>query len=78
MPKYYIIYTSPKKDHYLWNGTSLDKLEKPGEDNLMFSGKSFKEEELPHAIANCKKAIRQSYPKDTDPEIKTVQIAVSD
>jgi hypothetical protein len=78
MPKYNIIYTTPHHDHYLWNGTSLTKLEKAGQETLMFSGKSFKEEELADAIANCKKAIARSFPKDTDPEIKSVQIAVSD
>ena len=78
MPKYNIIYTTAHHDHYLWNGTSLDKLEKTGQENLMFSGKSFKEEELDNAITDCKKTIAQAFPKDTDPEIKTVQIAVSD
>jgi len=78
MPKYNIIYTSPKKDHYLWNGTSLDKLERAGQENLMFSGKIFKEEELPGAIKDCKAAIAQSFPKDENPDIKTVLINVSD
>ena len=78
MPKYNIIYTTTHHDHYLWNGTSLDKLEKTGQENLMFSGKSFKEEELADAMADCKKAITQSFPKDDAPEIKSVQIAVSD
>jgi len=78
MPKYNIIYTSPQKDHYLWDGTSLTKLEKAGQEILMFSGKVFKEEELAGAIKECKKAIAQSFPKDEAPEIKTVQIAVSD
>jgi hypothetical protein len=78
MPKYNIIYTSPQKDHYLWDGSSLTKLEKAGQENLMFSGNVFKEDELANAIEECKKAVTQSFPKDTEPEIKTVQIAVSD
>jgi len=78
MPKYNIIYTTAHHDHYLWNGTSLSKLEKAGEENLMFSGKMFKEDELADAIADCKKAIARSFPKDNDPEIKSVQIPVSD
>jgi hypothetical protein len=78
MPKYNIIYTSPQKDHFLWDGTTLTKLEKAGQETLMFSGKVFKEDELDDAIKECKDAIAQSFPKDSDPEIKTVKIAVSD
>ena len=51
MPKYNIIYTSPQKDYYLWDCTSLTKLEKAGQENLMFSGKVFKEDELAGAIS---------------------------
>jgi hypothetical protein len=78
MAKYNIIYTTPHHDHYLWNGISFDKIEKAEQELLRFSGKSFKEEELTDAISDCKKAITQSFPKDDNPEIKTVQIAVSD
>ncbi|MFI5157305.1 MAG: hypothetical protein ACHQF4_00475 [Sphingobacteriales bacterium] len=78
MPKYNIIYTTPHHDHYLWNGTSLDKIEKTEQETLRFSGKSFKEDELTDAIADCKKTIPRAFPKDTDPDIKTVQIIVSD
>jgi hypothetical protein len=78
MPKYNIIYTSPQKDPYLWDGTSLTKLEKAEQGMLRFSGKSFKKEELDDATADCKKAVKQSFPKDENPEIKSVQITVSD
>jgi len=78
MPKYNIIYTSPQKDHYLWDGTSLTKLEKAEQETLRFSGKSFKKEELDDATADCKKGIAQSFPKDENPLIKSVQITVSD
>ncbi|WP_179415664.1 hypothetical protein HDF19_05500 [Mucilaginibacter sp. E4BP6] len=78
MPKCNIIYTSPQKDHYVWDGTSLTKLEKAEQETLRFSGKSFKQDELDEAIKDCKKAIEQSFPKDENPEIKTVKITVSD
>ena len=78
MPKYNIIYTSPQKDNYLWDGASLTKLERAGQENLMFSGKIFKEDELADAMKDCKAAIAQSFPKDENPEIKTVLINVSD
>jgi hypothetical protein len=78
MPKYNIIYTSPNDDHYLWNGTSLDKLEKEEQEVLLFSGKNFKEGELKDAINDCKKAAKQLFSRDKDPKVKTVEIAVSD
>jgi hypothetical protein len=78
MPKYNIIYTTPHHDHYLWNGTSLDKIEKAEQETLRFSGKSFKEEELADAKSDCKKTIARAFPKDDNPEIKSVLIAVSD
>jgi hypothetical protein len=48
--KYNVIYTSPHHVTYLWNGSSLDKLAKTGQDVLRFSGKDFKEDELAGAI----------------------------
>lgn len=78
MPHYNIVYTTPHHDHYLWNGTSLDKLEKAELETLRFSGKSFKEEELAVAIADCKVTIARAFPEDTDPEIGAIEIAVSD
>lgn len=78
MPKYNVIYTAPNNYHYLWNGASLDKLEKAEQETLRFSGKSFKEEELANAIADCKETIAREFPKDIDPEIGVVEIAVSD
>ena len=46
MLKYNIIYTSPVKDDYLWNGTGFDKLKSVDREPLLFSGKSVKEDEL--------------------------------
>lgn len=77
MSQYNIVYISPQNDHYLWDGTSLNKLEKAEQETLRFSGKSFKEEELDDAIADCKKIIAQSFPKDAKAEVKTVQVKVS-
>jgi len=77
MPKYNIIFTAPNNDPYLWDGTELTQLEKTGQENLMFSGKNFKEEELEAAIKACKEAALQMFPHNTGPEIKTVEINVS-
>ena len=77
MPKYNIIFTAPNNDPYLWDGTELTKLEKSGQENLMFSGKNFKEGELQDAIQACKEAALKMFPYNPDPEIKPVEINVS-
>jgi hypothetical protein len=77
MPKYNIIFTAPNNDPYLWDGTELTQLEKTGQENLMFSGKTFKEDELQEGVKACKKAALQMFPHNLDPQIKTVEIAVS-
>jgi hypothetical protein len=77
MPKYNIIFIAPNYDPYLWNGTSLDKLAKSGQENLMFSGKAFAEGELKEGIEACKKAALAMFPHNAKPEIKTVEVGVS-
>jgi hypothetical protein len=76
MPQYNIIYTSPHDEPYLWNGTSLDKLEKTGQEVLRFSGKVFGEGELANAIAACKNAAKQMFPDDEYLKIDTVEVKV--
>jgi len=76
MPKYNIIYTSPDNDPYLWSGTSLDKLEKTGQEVLRFSGKVFEKDELDNAIAKCKKAAKQLFPDDNELKVDTVEVKV--
>ncbi len=78
MSKYNIIYTSPGQEHYLWNGFSLDQLEKTGQEALAFSGRNFKAEEIADAIEACRGEVSKLFPKDTPPEIKAVEIAVSE
>lgn len=77
MPNYNIIYTSPDGDTYLWNGRSLDRLEKEEQEVLYFSGGAFKTEELKEAIEECKALIAEMFPTDNEPKIKTVELKVS-
>ena len=77
MPNYNIIYTSTAGDSYLWDGSSLTKLEKTGHEVLRFSGKDFKQAELSDCIAACKKAANEKFPKDEILKVKTVEIKVS-
>jgi len=76
--KYNIIYTSPRHDRYLWNGSSLDKLAKNGQDVLRFSGKDFKEDEVSNAIKACKKAAKQLFPGDDELKVEKVEVNVSE
>ena len=78
MPKYNIIYTSPNNGHYLWTGTELFTIEKGAQEDLRFSGKIFKQDELAAGIMACKKAAHELFPKDEQPQIKAVEIKVSD
>jgi hypothetical protein len=78
MPKYNIIFTSAGNNTYLWNGTSLDKLAKADQAVLRFSGKDFKEDELPGAVKACRAFAKEMFPMDKEPEVKTVEIAVPD
>ena len=77
MANYNIIFTSPENDAYIWNGTSLEKLKSTDSEVLFFSGKSIKEEDLLGALNKCKEAVKAMFPKDNNPDIKTVEIKVS-
>ena len=78
MPKYNIIYTSPHHDTYLWNGSSLNKLAKSGQDVLRFSGKDFKENEVADAMYDCKVAAKRLFPGDDELKVEKVEIEVSE
>lgn len=78
MPKYNIIFTPPGGDTYLWNGTSFDKLPNPDNDRLRFSGKAFTEDELSAALKEGIEVAHKEFPGDGEPEIKVVEITVSD
>jgi hypothetical protein len=77
MSKYNIIYTSPDGENYLWNGKSFDDLESAEREVLFFSGKSVNDEEVKDALIKCKAAAKASFPEDSDPQIKSVEINVS-
>jgi hypothetical protein len=77
MSVYNIIYTSPDKDTYLWNGTGLDKLTYSDREVLFYSGRSIKEDTLFDALKVCKEKVKQLFPEDTDPEIESVAVKVS-
>jgi len=78
MPKYNIIYTSLHHDTYLWNGSSLDKLAKTGQDVLRFSGKDFDEDKVADAIHDCKAAAKRLFPGDDGLKVEKVEIKISE
>ncbi len=78
MPKYNIIYTAPNHDLYLWTGNAFFTLEKKDQEVLHFSGPDFKEDDLAQAIADCKRAAKEKFPKDEERDVKAVEIKVAD
>ena len=76
MLKYNIIYTSPVKDDYLWNGTGFDKLKSVDREPLLFSGKSVKEDELQETLESCKTVAKKLFPEDKEPIFKRVEVVV--
>ena len=77
MHKYNIIYRSPGKDIYLWNGDSFDKLEDGEREVLLYSGQSVNAEDVAEALDACKSAAKKEFPGDENPDIKKVEVKVS-
>ena len=76
MTKYNIIYTSPAKDYYLWNGRGFDKLGSKDRVGLLYSGKTYNNEDLPIVFPKCREVISKVFPKDSEPKLNTVGILV--
>ena len=78
MPTYNIICKTKSNKIYLWNGAGFDRLNAKGKESLYYSGKSIKKGDLSEAVAKCKLAVNLSFPKEADPKIEPVEVAVSD
>ncbi|HEY0246400.1 MAG TPA: hypothetical protein VGC01_12600 [Mucilaginibacter sp.] len=77
MSKYNLIYKSPSKKIYLWNGKTFDEIKSKDREVLLYSGKSVKDDELDEALKSSKEAVKQLFPKDADPEIGPVKVKVA-
>jgi hypothetical protein len=77
MADYNIIYIVGGKRSYLWNGSSFDLLSKKENEKLLFSGKSYTEDELPDALQLARKAAKQNLPLRKSLRLKQVQIPVN-
>ena len=77
MHKYNIIYRSPNKEIYLWNGNSFDKLDDEEREVLLYSGQSVKAEDASEALAAGKAAAKKEFRGDENPDIKKVAVKVS-
>lgn len=78
MAKYNIIYKSPGDESYLWNGSSLDRVENKGPRGLMFSGKTFTANELTDAVKKCKEAVRKLFKNQDDTGFNAIKVKVAD
>lgn len=72
MADYNIIYIVGGKRTYLWNGSSFDLLNKKGNEKLLFSGKSYTEDELPDVLQLARKAAKQNFPLKISLRLKQV------
>ena len=77
MSKYNLIYKSPSKNIYLWNGKSFDEISNIDRVVLLYSGKSVKDDGLDEALRNSKEAVKQLFPKDANPTIEAVKVKVA-
>jgi hypothetical protein len=76
MADYNIIYTSAENGPYLWNGNSFDRLNKKENEKLLFSGKSYGDDELPAALSKALEIAKRTFPEDSAPAVKPVEINV--
>jgi hypothetical protein len=72
MADYSIIYIVGGKRSYLWNGSSFDLLNKKENEKLLFSGKSYTEDQLPDVLQLARKAAKQSFPLSISLRLKQV------
>jgi len=77
MEKYNIIYRSPNKDIYLWNGNSFDRLDDEEREVLLYSGQSVNAEDVAEALATGKAAVKKEFPGDENPDIRKVEVEVA-
>ncbi len=78
MAVYNIIYTSPDKETYLWNGSSFDLLRNRDNDNLFFSGGNIEDKDLPPALKTAREVAAMQFPDDKTLKIDNVEISIND
>jgi len=76
MANYNIIYKDEDGQHYLWNGSGFDFFTKHENETLLFSGKTYQDEELPDALSKCRKAAKISFPNDKHPKLESLLVTV--
>jgi hypothetical protein len=77
MADYNIIYIAADDQHYLWDGSGFSPVNNKENEKLMFSGKSYNDQELPDALKQCREAVNRTFPSDTSPQIKHVEVPVN-
>jgi hypothetical protein len=78
MAIYNIIYTSPEKETWLWNGNSFDLLKNKDNENLFFSGSGIVDTKLISSMKKAREAAQKQFPYDKKQEIDKVEITVND
>ncbi|MFI5159662.1 MAG: hypothetical protein ACHQHN_00225 [Sphingobacteriales bacterium] len=78
MAIYNIIYTSPQKETYLWNGSSFDLLKNKDNAGLFFSGSNIEDKKLASVLKKARAFAGKQFPDDKAARISEVEIAVND
>jgi hypothetical protein len=78
MAIYNVVYSSPDRKAYLWNGQDFDLLPDSDDDKLFFSGKTYDDNEVTDAMLKSRDAAHHIFPGDADPKIEKKEIPVND
>ena len=77
MADYNIIYVNQDNQHYLWNGRGFDLLNDSGNKKLLFSGRSYTDDEFPEALQLAQQAVKLSFPSGKRIHLKKVRVPVN-
>ena len=73
---YNIIYSSPGNKTFLWTGNGFDPLESADAGKLLYSGKTYNEDQVIEGMLKSREAAHRIFPEDTDPKIEKKEIPV--
>ena len=77
MADYNIIYAAEDGQDYLWNGNGFDLIDNKDNEKLLFSGRSYSDEDLPDELQKAREAVKLSFPADLDIRLKQVEVPVN-
>jgi hypothetical protein len=76
MADFNIIYTAEDGEDYLWNGNGFDLLGNKDNEKLLFSGRSYSDQDLPNELQKVREAVKISFPTVMNIRLKLVELPV--